>query len=604
MPDGLQLVPRLTFAARAERYARDVVEGRVVAGKWVKAACQRQLDDLARSAADPSWPYEFDIEACGRVCHFLQCLPHIKGKWARTQIVDGRPVKPKIVLEDWQVFAYGVPFGWVHRASRLRRFRWIYDEVGRKNAKSTPCAGLALYLTAADGEPGAEVYSLATKEKQARIVWDMARRMVLRDAEFRRPPPMGLGIGTTRRAIFRDDTDSSYEPLGRDSDTQDGLNTHAFVADELHAWRDRGLWDVIASSMGAREQPLGIAITTAGYNLAGICYEQREYLCKVLNTTLMKHGGFGYRVAGHAIEDDTFFGLIYTLDDGYADGRADDDWADETVWIKANPNLGVSVSLEELRAAGRKAVNSPQSRAEFRTKRCNQWLSADSAWMDMAKWHACADLALKEETFAGENCWAALDAAFKTDLFAEVKLFERAGHYYAFGRYWLPETQLSATESPHLLGWAESGWIQRSPGPVIDIELVRAALKQDRARFQIVEVPFDPAQLTQFAGEMLEAGFPMVEIRPTVLNFNEAMKKVLELVLQGRFHHNGDPVLAWMVSNVVCHMNAKGEIYPRKPEGEELQRKIDGVIALIMAMARAIAAAKPTMPDDHLPTAA
>lgn len=599
-----ELVQRLTFAARAERYARAVAAGEVVAGKWVKASCQRHLDDLERSATDPAWPYEFDAEACGRVCHFLQCLPHIKGKWARPFLQDGRSVKPKIVLEDWQVFAYGVPFGWVHRETRLRRFRWIYEEVARKNAKSTPCAGLALYLTGADREPGAEVYSLATKEKQARIVWDMARRMVLRDPEFRRPPPMGLGVGTTRRAIFQDHSDSSYEPLGRDSDTQDGLNTHAFVADELHAWKDRGLWDVIASSMGAREQPLGIAITTAGYNSAGICYEQREYLCKVLNTTLLRHGGMGYRVEGAAIEDDTYFGLIYTLDTGYADGRPDDDWADEGVWPKSNPNLGVSVSIEELRAQCRKAVNSPQSRPEFRTKRCNQWLSSDSAWMDMAKWHACADPALKESDFAGERCWIGLDAAFKTDVFAKVKLFERAGHYYAFGRYWLPETQLEATENPHLLGWAEEGWITRSPGPVIDIELVRQSLRDDREQNQVVELPYDPAQMTQFAGEMLEDGFPMVEMRPTVLNFNEPMKKILELVLQGRFHHNGDPVLAWMVSNVVCHLNAKNEIYPRKPEGEELQRKIDAVIALIMALGRAIANASPTMPEDHVPTAA
>lgn len=599
-----ELVERLTFAARAERYARAVVAGEIVAGKWVKASCQRQLDDLERSATDPAWPYEFDPEACGRVCHFLQCLPHIKGKWARAVIHEGRAVKPKILLEDWQVFAYGVPFGWVHRETRLRRFRWIYDEVARKNAKSTPCAGLALYLVGADREPGAEVYSLATKEKQARIVWDMARRMVLNDPEFRRPPPMGLGIGTTRRAIFQDHSASSYEPLGRDSDTQDGLNTHAFVADELHAWKDRGLWDVIASSMGAREQPLGIAITTAGYNSAGICYEQREYLCKVLNATLLRHGGMGYRVTGQAIEDDTYFGLIYTLDAGYADGRPDDDWADEEVWIKANPNLGVSVSIDELRAQARKAINSPQSRPEFRTKRCNQWLSSHSAWMDMAKWQACGDSELKQESFAGERCWIGLDAAFKTDIFAKVRLFERGGHYYVFGQYWLPETQLSPTENPHLLGWVEDGWIVRSPGPVIDIELVRESLDQDREKHQVVEVPYDPAQLTQFAGEQLEDGFPMVEMRPTVLNFNEPMKKILELVLQGRLHHNGDPVLAWMVSNVVCHMNAKGEIYPRKPEGEELKRKIDGVIALILALGRAIANTSPTMPEDHVPTAA
>lgn len=589
----------LTFAARAERYARAVVSGEKLAGKWVIAACQRHLDDLERSQRDLSWPYVFDEQACGRVCHFLQCLPHIKGRWARPVVQNGRTVAPLIVLEDWQVFAYGVPFGWVHRLSRMRRFRWIYLEVARKNAKSTPCAGLALYLGFADGEPGAEVYSLGTKEKQARIVWEMARSMVLRELEFRLAKPHGLGIGTTRRAIFQDHTESKYEPLGRDSDTLDGLNAHGFVGDELHAWKDRTLWDVMASSVGSREQPMGVAITTAGYNSAGVCAELRQYLSNILNAVLLRHGGMGYRVSGNSVEDETFFGLIYTLDSDYADAREPDNWADPTMWIKANPNLGVSVFEEELAAACKKALASPQSQAEFRTKRCNQWLAADSVWMDMAKWDQCADPGLTLEKFHGEPAYVGIDAAFKTDVFAKVVVIRRGSDYYAFGRYWFPEAKADPDEAPELWAWAQSGLVTLSPGQVIDIELVRGDLREDRKQLEVREIPFDPAMLSQFSAEMLDEGAPMVEISPTISRFSEPMKLLEELILQGRFHHNGDPVLRWMISNVICE-HRRGLIFPKKPVGEERARKIDAVIALLMALGRASLNAGPAqMPDDY-----
>lgn len=583
-----ECVAAVTFAARAELYARDVVAGREVAGKFIKAACQRHLDDLERSLADTNWPWVFDAEKAGKVCHFLQCLPHTKGEWARVRVEHGGIVRPKIVLEPWQIFAVAVPFGWVNRLTGLRRFRRIYLEVARKNAKSTLAAGLALFLLTADGEPGAEIYSAATKKDQAKIVWNDACEMVRVEPEFRAHVPNGLGVQYTNTAIFQRHTNSKYQPLGRDSDSLDGLNTHAFISDEMHAQKDRGIYDVLDSSTGARSQPLGIGITTAGYDQSGVCYEQRSYTVRILNTTLLRHGGMGYRVEGDAIEDETYFGLIFTLDVGYADGRPNDDWADEAVWQKANPNLGVSVSIDDMRAKCSKAKASAQSQPEFRTKHCNQWLSADSVFMDMAKWDECGDRELKEESFAGESCWVALDAAFKTDVFAKLKVFRRGDDYYAFGSYWLPESKVDAKESANFYGWAEEGLIEVSSGPVIDIEPIRQALIEDQRRHALKEVPYDPAHLSQFSGEMMDLGFPMVEVRPTVMNFSEPMKKLLELVLLGKFHHNGDPVLRWMISNVVCHRDAKDNIYPRKPEGQEDKRKIDGVIALLMGLGRAM----------------
>lgn len=573
----------MTFADRAIRYAQQVVAGEVIACRYVKSACQRQLDDLKRSATDPAWPYRYDEDLANRVCAFMECLPHVEGEWAKPKIVDGVLVRPTIDLQDWDCFWFSTLFGWVSRETGLRRFRRAYLEVARKNAKSTKAAGTALYMLAADGEEGAQVYSAATKKDQAKIVWSIAQRMIERAPDFR-----ALTVGYSGRSIYQTSTGSKYEPVGRDSDTLDGLNSHCFISDELHAQKDRGLYDVLDSSTGARAQPLGIGITTAGSNTAGVCYEQRTYLARILNATLKKHGGMGYRQDGSEHEDDTFFGMIYTLDHGYADKRPDDDWADPEVWIKANPNLGVSVSLDDMHAQCVKAKASPQSQGEFRTKRCNQWIAADSAWMDMTKWHACADPKLNEDQFKHEECYVALDAAFRQDLFAKIKLFRRGEDYYAFGKYWVPRPRAEEKGGDHYNAWAAQGLVTLSDGPVIGVDMVKDELRRDADLHVIREVPFDPAQLTQFAGEMLDEGFKMVEIRPTVLNFSEPMKHVSDLVLQGRLHHNGDPVLAWMIGNVVCHRDHKDNIYPNR---EHQHQKIDGAIALIMAMARAMAQA-------------
>ncbi len=489
------------------------------------------------------------------------------------------PTYPKIVLEGWQIFFVAGLFGWEHRVTGLRRFRRAYLEVARKNAKSTLAAGLALYMLCADGEEGGQVWSAATKKDQAKIVWSIAQRMVQREPDFRK-----LGVRFNKKIIFQDNTGSQYGPLGRDSDTQDGLSSSCFISDELHAQKDRGLYDVLDSSTGARTQALGLGITTAGTNTAGVCYEQRTYVTRILNTTLRKHAGMGYRLEGSEHEDETYFGLIYTLDTGYADkDRKDDDWADPTVWIKANPNLGVSCLLDDMLAACTKAKASEQSQGEFRTKRCSQWIASEAAWMDMAHWHACGEPGLKEEDFAREECCVALDAAFKTDIFAKVKVFRRKDEYYAFGKYWVPERQVEMKGNEHFKGWAAKKLIEVADGSVIDSDVVKASLRLDDTLHSVREVPYDPAQLTQFATEMIGEGFEMVEVRPSVLNFSEPMKKLGELVLQGKFHHNGDPVLAWMVGNVVFHRDHKDNIYPNKAAPAD---KIDGVIALIMALAR------------------
>jgi len=564
-----------------------------------------------RSERDAKWPYRFDHEKAARICEFKELLPHIKGDWAKPSVQDGRLVYPKIVLEDWQVFCNTMLFGWVLKESGLRRYRRGYIEVGRKNTKSTDLAGTGLYLLAADGEQGGEVYTFATKKDQAKIVWEVATEMVRREPEFKT-----LGIGFNKSRIFNALTAGIFQPLARDYGSLDGLNTSGFIGDELHAQKDRRLYDVLDSSTGARSQPLGVGITTAGTDRAGVCYAQRSYVIKLLNAVLHRHGGMGYKVKGGRAEDETYFGIIFTLDVDYAPEpcgtpqaviqararglevdeekriawRKDDEWSDERVWPKANPMLlavhnaqYAKTLLEDLRASAQKARTMPSEQSEFRTKRCSQWLGADVAWMDMVAYGKCGDSALREEKFKGADCVVALDAAFKTDIFAKMKLIVRDGVHYVFGKYYVPRRLIEMKGNEHLQSWANEGLIQVTDGAVVDVEAVKDGLRADAALNVVKEVPFDPAQLTQFAGEMLEEGFQMVEIRPTVLNFSEPMKRIEELVLQGRLRHNGDPVLDWMFSNVVCHRDHKDNIYPNK---EKPENKIDGPVGLCMCEAR------------------
>lgn len=578
---------------RALQYAQEVVAGLIPACKWVKAACQRQLDDLARAESDPEWPYYFDAAAAERICVFVSLLRHVKGKWAGS----------RIDLEPFQAFSLSCVFGWKHKANGLRRFRTVYEELPRKNAKSTKIAGVGLYMLVADEEWGAEVYSAATTREQARILFEIAQQMVRIDGEFR----VRFQVEPLTHSLVVRESASRMVPLSAEGSSLDGLNVSCALIDELHAHKTRQVHDVLDSATGARAQPLIWKITTAGWNRAGVCYDQRIYLTKILNAVLKRHGGMGYKVDGDSTEDETFWGIIYTIDDG-------DDPLAEATWRKANPNYGISVDPEDMRRMAAMAKVQSAALSEFLTKRLNVWVNADSAWMNMLAWDACADPTLKEDDFLGEPCVVALDAAFKKDLFAKVKVFRRGRDVYAFGRYYMPQALLERRGYEQIAAWAREGWIRTTEGDVLDIEAVREELmgsdlcrrrgvedhrllgdiKGDTQRFDVREIPFDPAQLTQFSAEMIEDGAPMVEMRALVLNFSPAMKELDELVTGGLFHHNGDPVLAWAISNVVCHRDAKDNIYPRKDDAD---RKIDPAIALIMALGRSM-----VMQDNDMPS--
>lgn len=532
-------------------YAKKVVSKKIPASQFVIASCQRQINDLKKWRGKTG-VYRFDKDKAARVCYFIERLPHIKGP------LTGQ----KIHLEPWQIFIFTTLFGWV-KSDGTRRFRRGYVEVPRGNGKSAISSGLGLYMLCADNEGGAEIYSFATTRDQAKIVFGDAQNMV------RKTPMLKTQFGAEVNAhnINIKQTMSKFEALSAEGSTLDGLNTHFACIDELHAHKTRAVYDVVETSIGKRAQSLLWVITTAGSNRAGICYEVRSFVKKVLLDGTL---------------DESQFGIIYGLD-------ADDDWTTEEALIKANPNWGISVMPDILLPLQAKAMSMPSAANNFKTKHLNEWVNADVSWMDMRAWEACADPTLDKSIFLGEPAWIGLDLASKTDIAAKMTVFKRniegVDHFYCFGEYFLPRYTVDLGENSQYQGWENEGRLTVTGDAVIDFAVIEDDILQDSLKYQVKEIPYDPFQATMLSTRLIANGAPMLEVRPTVLNFSEPMKQIEALVLQKRLHHDGDPVLEWMMSNVVAHLDAKDNIYPRK---ERPENKIDGVVALIMAMSRAV----------------
>ena len=545
------------YVEAAQRYMTAVVSGAVPACKWTKLAIERQRQDLQRPLS-ADWSYVFDPELAERPCRFIELLPHIKGKWAR----EGRLIE----LEDWQCFILTTVFGWVHHETRLRRFREGYVEVPRKNAKSTLSSGLALYMLSADGEQGAEVYSAATTRDQARIVFDDSKAMADRVPDLR----TYLGVVVLQHSITVAATSSKYTPLAAEGSTLDGLNVHFAVIDELHAHKTRAVYDVIDTARGAREQSLLWNITTAGTDRSGICYERRTHATKVLDGV---------------ITDPALFGIIYTIDDA-------DDPFQPSSWAKANPNWGKSVLEDDMVAAARKAEAMPSSLANFLTKRLNVWVNGESAWMDMRAWERCAQPGLSlDDVPEGTPVWMGLDLAQKRDFAALVAVFQQDGKWHVCTRLYLNELAVQESGNAHLSGWARQGYVQVTDGDITDFEVVAEDMRAICRKCDVQEIAFDPALSMYFATKLIEEGLPLVEITQRALFFTPPLIQVENLVHERKLVHDANPVMNWMVSNLVVKVSKFNEL--RAPTKERPENKIDGPIAMLMALGRAMANADP-----------
>ncbi|ACQ68071.1 terminase [Candidatus Williamhamiltonella defendens] len=563
----------MATVAEGIRYAERVVSGEILACQYVRLACLRFLDDLKNGEARGIY---FSRPRAQHVLNFYKVIPHVKGN------LVGQPIE----LMDWHIFILINIFGFViplidektgervlksdgsGKPVMVRRFRTAYNEVARKNAKSTLSSGIALYMTGADGEGGAEVYSAATTRDQARIVFDDAKIMIKKA-----PLTLGRFFEFNKLAIYQEHSASRFQPLSSDAHSLDGLNIHCGIVDELHAHKTRDVWDVLETATGARLQSLLFGITTAGFNKAGICYELRDYAIKVLR-------GFDSNVAG-AIKDDTFFSIIYTLDEN-------DDPFDENVWLKANPGLGTCKYWDDLRRLAKKAQEQVTARVNFFTKHMNRWVTAESAWMDMIKWEKCKYIAPQHELNT-YPLWVGVDLSNKIDICAAVKVWRtNEGHIHVDGKFWLPEGRLarcSRQMAEMYRKWAALDRLTLTEGDVIDHAQIKEALQAWVSGESLKEIAFDPWSATQFSLSLAEEGLPLVEVPQTVKNLSEAMKEVEALVYSGRLHHTQNPLMNWMMSNITVKIDKNDNIFPNKSTPEA---KIDGPVALFTAMSRVL----------------
>lgn len=533
----------------ADTYMAGVLSGRIPAGKLLRQAVERHRRDLKTAKKRG---LHFDAEAADRVIRFFGILRHSKGEWA------GQP----FVLEPWQQFVISVLFGW-KRKDGTRRFRVAYLELPRKNGKTTVVAGIGLYLLVADEEPGAEIYSAATKREQARLSHSEAIRMV------RASPALLKRIRPFRDNLHIVGTAAKFEPLGADENTMDGLNIHGALIDELHAHRTRGVWDVLDTATGARRQPLIVAITTAGSDRTSVCWEQHEYARQVLDGV---------------IEDDRFFAFVASIDEG-------DDWRDRAVWAKANPNLGVSVKLEDLESRCARAQHQPAAQNTFRRLHLDEWTQQADRWLDLAAWDECAQPVDREE-IEGAVCYGGLDLATTTDIAAFVLVVPpedpEVGLYNVIPFFFVPEENVLERVRRDRVpydAWIRDGLIEATPGNVIDYRAIRAKIEELGERYQIAEIAFDRWGSQAISNDLIEAGFNMVQFGQGFASMSAPTKELLKLVLSKRLAHGGHPVLRWMADNLVVRQDPAGNVKPDKGKSTE---KIDGVVALVMALDRSI----------------
>jgi phage terminase large subunit-like protein len=568
------------YLAQAAAYQAGVLDGSIPACRWVRLACDRNRRDLDRQGT-PAFPYRFDPENGRRICQMAEMLPHVKGSKAQVIGTDdeGRQMWATIQLEPWQCWMLSTLFGWVHADVRaLRRFRVGLILVPRKNAKSTLGAIIALYMLVADGESGAECYSAATTRDQAKVVAELAWEMARRSPSFREFFGIKMGSKTTC-SLSVPATASKFMPLSADAHSLDGLNVSFAIVDELHAHKTRGVWDVLDTATGARLQALLLAITTAGVDLGGICHERLGYLHKVLD---------------RVVDDEAFFGINYTID------PEDDYWTLDTA-RKANPNFGVSVDPDDLARKMLAARHSPAALNDKLTKHFNVWIRSESAWLPIPPWLACGNADLTIESFKKYPCWIGVDLAEVRDIAAIVAIFRTAEQQYAvFGRYYLPTRAIERSPIAQMSGWVREGHLIETDGDQADYQRIEDDILTWCDRFDVREIDFDRALAAQMGQNLkrrllahmhkdaVEAF--VITVPQTVEVMNPAMQTLERLVLAGHLTHDANPVLTWMMSNVVVERNYKDEIYPRKAGGKDSPNKIDGAVALLTALSRASAA--------------
>ena len=496
----------------------------------------------------------YDKDAADYAVMFIESLCHTKGTWA------GKPFE----LIDWQEQIIRDLFG-VLKPNGYRQFNTAYIEIPKKQGKSELAAAVALLLLCGDGEERAEVYGCAADRNQAKIVFDVAVDMV----RFCPALSKRVKILESQKKITYLPTNSSYQVLSADVANKHGFNTHGVIFDELHTQPNRKLFDVMLQGSGdARMQPLYFLITTAGNDTNSICYEVHQKAIDIAE---------GRKV------DPTFYSIIY----GAAE---DEDWTDPEVWKKANPSLGITVGIDKVKAACESAQQNPGEENAFRQLRLNQWVKQSVRWMPMEKWDACA-FTVSEDDLEGRICYGGLDLSSTTDITAFVLVFppmDEEDKYYVLPYFWIPEETLDLRvrrdHVPYDL-WERQGVLMTTEGNVVHYGYIEKFIEQLGERFNIREIAFDRWGAVQMVQNLEGMGFTVVPFGQGFKDMSPPTKELMKLVLEEKIAHGGHPVLRWMMDNIYIRTDPAGNI---KADKEKSTEKIDGAIATIMGLDRAI----------------
>ena len=524
----------------AETYAQQVRTGNILTCEFVQLAVDRYYRDMD-NALDKGW--YFDRKAAQRAISFIERLKHTKGQWAGL----------RFKLEPWQQFIIWNIFGW-KMADGTRRFRYAYVEIARKNGKTALSAGIGLYMLFADGESRPEVYSAATVKDQARICFSDAVEIV-------KATDLKNYLTPYRNSIVYELKGGMMKPLSSDYGTHDGLNPSCGIIDEFHAHKDSGMFDVIKSAFGARKQPLMFIITTAGFNKAGACYAYRDNVIKILR-------GIN--------EDDTLFGIIYTMD-------ANEEWDNPQMWIKSNPNLGVSLFPNYLEDQVNDAKNRPEAVRNVMTKNVNLWVDAEKTWILDDAWMKCVGTT-EIEDLRGCECWGGLDLSNVTDITAFVLIFHENDKFQLLPFFWIPEEKMLEKirkENINYDLWVKAGFVKVTSGNVLDYEFVKADILQIVEIYDLQSSAYDRWNSSQTIIDLQNEGMECNPFGQGYGSMSAPSKEFEKLVLSEKIEHFGNPVLRWMLSSTLIKTDPAGNI---KPDKEKSVQKIDGIVASIMAL--------------------
>lgn len=496
----------------------------------------------------------YDKDAADYAVMFIESLCHTKGTWA------GKPFE----LIDWQEQIIRDLFG-ILKPNGYRQFNTAYVEIPKKMGKSELAAAVALLLTCGDGEERAEVYGCAADRQQAAIVFDVAADMVRMCPALSRRVKI---LASQKRIIYKP-TNSFYQVLSAEAYSKHGFNIHGVVFDELHTQPNRKLFDVMTKGSGdARMQPLYFLITTAGTDTHSICYETHQKAKDILE--------------GRKI-DPTFYPVIYGADES-------EDWTDPKVWRKANPSLGITVGIDKVRAACESARQNPGEENAFRQLRLNQWVKQAVRWMPMEKWDACA-FAVNEDDLEGRVCYGGLDLSSTTDITAFVLVFpptDEDDRYVVLPYFWIPEDSMDLRvrrdHVPYEV-WERQGYLMTTEGNVVHYGYIEKFIERLGEKFNIREIAFDRWGAIQMVQNLEGMGFTVVPFGQGFKDMSPPTKELMKLVLEKRIAHGGHPVLRWMMDNIYIRTDPAGNI---KADKERSTEKIDGAVATIMALDRAI----------------